>query len=96
MWRLARLVARAGRAAQYPPPATPAASALRYFQALLDDLAPDFVDNITEVGGQDVKTADDVAERIATRLQAAGFSPTVIHRDLGSAPQDALEGAPRR
>ena len=36
-----------------------------------------------------------VAERIAARLQAAGFSPTVAHRDLGTAPQDSLEGSPR-
>lgn len=36
-----------------------------------------------------------VAERIARRLQAAGFSPTVTHRDLGTAPQDSLEGAPK-
>ena len=36
-----------------------------------------------------------VAERIAARLQAAGFSPTVTHRDLGTAPQDSLEDAPK-
>ncbi|MFD1788678.1 RNase adapter RapZ [Sphingomonas floccifaciens] len=36
-----------------------------------------------------------VADRIARRLQAAGFSPTVTHRDLGTAPQDSLEGAPK-
>ena len=36
-----------------------------------------------------------VAERVARRLRAAGFSPTVTHRDLGAAPQDSLEGAPR-
>jgi len=36
-----------------------------------------------------------VAERIARRLQAEGFSPTVTHRDLGTAPQDSLEGAPK-
>lgn len=35
-----------------------------------------------------------VAERTAARLRAAGFSPTVAHRDLGAAPQDSLEGAP--
>ena len=35
-----------------------------------------------------------VAERLAARLRAAGFSPTVAHRDLGTAPQDALEGRP--
>ena len=33
-----------------------------------------------------------VAERIASTLRAAGFSPTINHRDLGTAPQDALEG----
>ena len=33
-----------------------------------------------------------VAERVAARLRAAGFSPTVGHRDLGAAPQDSLEG----
>lgn len=36
-----------------------------------------------------------VAERVARRLHDAGFSPTVAHRDLGAAPQDSLEGAPR-
>lgn len=36
-----------------------------------------------------------VAERIAARLQAEGFSPTVTHRDLGTAPQDSLEDAPK-
>ena len=35
-----------------------------------------------------------VAERVAKRLQGAGFSPTVRHRDLAAAPQDSLEGAP--
>jgi UPF0042 nucleotide-binding protein len=36
-----------------------------------------------------------VAERVARRLRDEGFSPTVTHRDLGAAPQDSLEGAPR-
>ncbi|MES2095546.1 MAG: RNase adapter RapZ [Pseudomonadota bacterium] len=36
-----------------------------------------------------------VAERVAKRLRNEGFSPTVTHRDLGAAPQDSLEGAPR-
>lgn len=36
-----------------------------------------------------------VAERVAGRLRDAGFSPTIAHRDLGAAPQDMLEGAPR-
>ncbi len=35
-----------------------------------------------------------VAERIGRRLREAGFSPSVGHRDLGAAPQDALEGSP--
>ncbi|MCK8455377.1 MULTISPECIES: RNase adapter RapZ [Sphingomonas] len=35
-----------------------------------------------------------VAERIGRRLREAGFSPSVDHRDLGAAPQDALEGSP--
>lgn len=35
-----------------------------------------------------------VADRIARRLRGAGFSPTVLHRDLGAAPQDSLEGKP--
>jgi UPF0042 nucleotide-binding protein len=35
-----------------------------------------------------------VAERIATRLRNEGFSPTVTHRDLQTAPQDSLEGVP--
>jgi len=34
-----------------------------------------------------------VAERVAARLRAEGFSPTVAHRDLAAAPQDSLEGA---
>lgn len=34
-----------------------------------------------------------VAERIARRLRDAGFSPTVVHRDLAAAPQDSLEGS---
>jgi RNase adapter protein RapZ len=33
-----------------------------------------------------------VAERIASRLRDAGFSPTVAHRDLGSRPDDSYEG----
>ncbi len=35
-----------------------------------------------------------VAERVAARLRAAGFSPTVVHRDLAAVPHDALEGRP--
>lgn len=35
-----------------------------------------------------------VAERMAARLRNEGFSPTVTHRDLQTAPQDSLEGAP--
>lgn len=35
-----------------------------------------------------------VAEHMAGRLREAGFSPTLQHRDLGTAPQDSLEGAP--
>ncbi len=35
-----------------------------------------------------------VAERMARRLREEGFSPTVMHRDLQTAPQDSLEGAP--
>jgi UPF0042 nucleotide-binding protein len=35
-----------------------------------------------------------VAERVARRLHDAGFSPTVLHRDLGAAPQDSLKGQP--
>jgi len=37
-----------------------------------------------------------VADTMAARLRAAGFSPTVSHRDLATAPQDSLEGAPAR
>lgn len=37
-----------------------------------------------------------VAERVAARLHEAGFSPTMQHRDLGTAPQDSLEGAPAK
>lgn len=35
-----------------------------------------------------------VAERIGRFLYDAGFSPTVVHRDLKAAPQDSLEGPP--
>lgn len=35
-----------------------------------------------------------VAERVARRLRQAGFSPTVSHRNLESAPLDALENRP--
>ena len=34
-----------------------------------------------------------VAERVAARLRAAGFSPTVEHRDLASAPRDLVEAS---
>lgn len=33
-----------------------------------------------------------VAERMGAWLRAQGFSPTIHHRDLGTAPQDSLEG----
>ena len=36
-----------------------------------------------------------VTERVAARLRDAGFSPTVLHRDLAAAPQDMLEGRPQ-
>ncbi|WP_174291854.1 RNase adapter RapZ [Sphingomonas bacterium] len=36
-----------------------------------------------------------VAERVARTLRDGGFSPTIAHRDLGTAPQDSLEGPPR-
>ncbi len=36
-----------------------------------------------------------VAERVAARLRAEGFSPTVEHRDLASLPRDVIEGAQR-
>jgi UPF0042 nucleotide-binding protein len=36
-----------------------------------------------------------VAERVAQRLRAAGFSPTVEHRDLASRPRDGIEDAGR-
>ncbi|WP_420143906.1 RNase adapter RapZ [Sphingobium sp.] len=32
-----------------------------------------------------------VAQRVANYLQAAGFSPTVLHRNIESTPQDSLE-----
>lgn len=35
-----------------------------------------------------------VAERVTARLRDAGFSPTVLHRDTNTAPQDSLEGSP--
>ncbi len=34
-----------------------------------------------------------VTERVGERLRAAGFSPTVTHRDLASRPDDSTEGA---
>ena len=34
-----------------------------------------------------------VAERMGAWLREQGFSPTIHHRDLGTAPQDSLEGA---
>jgi UPF0042 nucleotide-binding protein len=37
-----------------------------------------------------------VAERVASRLREAGFSPTVEHRDLASRPRDPVEGRPVR
>lgn len=37
-----------------------------------------------------------VAERVARRLRDAGFSPTVVHRDLATAPHDAVEAAEAR
>src|SRR3546814_3848489 len=37
-----------------------------------------------------------VAERVASRLREAGFSPTVEHRDLASRPRDPVEGGPVR
>jgi len=37
-----------------------------------------------------------MAERVAARLRAAGFSPTVTHRDLDSRPDDSTEGSRRR
>lgn len=36
-----------------------------------------------------------VAERLASRLRAAGFSPTIEHRDLSSRPRDLVESGPR-
>ncbi|HEX8527431.1 RNase adapter RapZ [Allosphingosinicella sp.] len=34
-----------------------------------------------------------VAQRVAARLRAEGFSPTLEHRDLASPPRDLIEGA---
>lgn len=36
-----------------------------------------------------------VAERVAARLRAEGFSPTVEHRDLASRPRDSVEDGAR-
>jgi len=36
-----------------------------------------------------------VAERIAARLRAAGFSPTLDHRDLATPPRDGIERSAR-
>lgn len=35
-----------------------------------------------------------IADRIARRLREAGFSPTLLHRDLRTAPQDSLDRLP--
>ncbi|PAX08427.1 RNase adapter RapZ [Sphingomonas lenta] len=35
-----------------------------------------------------------VADRVARRLREAGFSPTLLHRDLRTAPQDSLTRSP--
>jgi UPF0042 nucleotide-binding protein len=35
-----------------------------------------------------------VAERVAARLRAAGFSPTLEHRDLATPPRDGIERSP--
>ena len=40
------------------------------------------------------KTMNVVEATVAARLRGEGFSPTVSHRDLQTAPQDSLEGAP--
>lgn len=37
-----------------------------------------------------------VADRVAARLRAAGFSPTVEHRDLATPPRDGVERAAER
>lgn len=36
-----------------------------------------------------------VADRIAGRLRREGFSPTLVHRDLRTAPQDSLDRPPQ-
>ena len=36
------------------------------------------------------------AERIAAALRESGFSPTLLHRNLGARAADLLEGSPRR
>jgi UPF0042 nucleotide-binding protein len=36
------------------------------------------------------------AEQIAAALRQSGFSPTLLHRNLGSRAADLLEGGPRR
>jgi len=36
------------------------------------------------------------AERISEALRASGFSPTLLHRNLGARAADLLEGSPRR
>jgi UPF0042 nucleotide-binding protein len=37
-----------------------------------------------------------VAEELATALRTAGFSPTLLHRNLGARAADLLEGAQSR
>jgi len=37
-----------------------------------------------------------VAEQIAARLRAAGFSPNLVHRDLAAPPRDGIDDPQRR
>ena len=71
--------------------------ALRQIEQLLTTLLPRYAESgksyVTVAfgctGGR--HRSVHVAERVAKYLQDAGFSPTVSHRNMESAPQDALE-----
>jgi len=82
--------------------ADPAYSAVDRIEALVEELLPRYAHEgksyVTVAfgctGGR--HRSVHVAERVAARLRATGFSPTVDHRDLASAPHDSFEGQPAR
>lgn len=77
-------------------------TALEQIETLLGTLVPRYIASgksyftiaIGCTGGR--HRSVHVAERIAGRLRENGFSPTVMHRDLGAAPKDSLEAGPAK